>query len=319
MLRQILDQLQDYFGISRKQARGAFLLIILSILLLWSPFVFRRWILPMFPSDVTPVDRQRMDSIVSQLKKETNEQSSGHEDHYIQEKNTLTTPVRLFKFDPNTASIKDLQTLGIAPFIARRIDKFRSKGGKFRKKEDLLHIYDFPQDVYNKLESYIDLPVQEVKTSKSYTQKPGQNYPEEKRAYIKPVIVPFDINTADTTQLIRLKGIGSKLSVRIIKFRDALGGFHSKAQYQEIFGLDSLALSELQQYAGILSPVRKINLNTASAEEMAQHTYLRNKRINTVIVNYRTQHGPYQSADDLKKIKVIDEKTIEKLAPYLNF
>ncbi|MEZ4904304.1 MAG: helix-hairpin-helix domain-containing protein [Spirosomataceae bacterium] len=80
---------------------------------------------------------------------------------------------------------------------------------------------------------------------------------------LKPANLPknqflttFDINSADTTQLIRLKGIGSKLAARIIKFRDGLGGFASSAQYTEVYGLDSLALSELGRFAEVRTPVK---------------------------------------------------------------
>ncbi|MDQ6481203.1 helix-hairpin-helix domain-containing protein [Dyadobacter sp. LHD-138] len=324
MIRRILDQLEDYFGISRKQARAAFVLMTFSFLLVWTPFVFRRWILPYFPTSSEPVNTQKLDSIAAQLEKDASTEAVERENNYSKKeyKNTPDRPVRLFTFDPNTASVDQLQELGIPQFIAKRIDKYRFKGGKFRKKEDLLHIYDFPTEVYKKLESYISLPAHNPKTyvpnfpKKTFLNNP---LPKEIKAYNKPVIVPFDINSTDTTELIKLKGIGSKLSLRILKFREALGGFHSTSQFSEIFGLDSLALSELNRFARIQSPVKKININTATADELGQHPYLRNKKINAVIINYRTQHGPYQSVDDLKKIQVLDENMIEKIGPYLVF
>lgn len=324
MIRRILDQLEDYFGISKKQARAAFVLMAFSLLLIWTPFVFRRWILPYFPTSSEPVNTQKFDSIAAQLEKDASTEAVERENNYSKKeyKNTPDRPVRLFTFDPNTASVDQLQELGIPQFIAKRIDKYRSKGGKFRKKEDLLHIYDFPTEVYKKLESYISLPEHRSKTyASNFPEKTFTNnsLPKEIKAYSKPVIVPFDINSTDTTELIRLKGIGSKLSLRILKFRDALGGFHSTSQFSEIFGLDSLALSELNQYARIQSPVRKININTATAEELGQHAYLRNKKINAVMINYRTQHGPFQSLEDLKKVRVLDENMIEKIGPYLVF
>ncbi|MBE9460973.1 ComEA family DNA-binding protein [Dyadobacter subterraneus] len=324
MLRRILDQLEDFFGISRKQARAAFVLMFLSFFLIWTPFILRRWILPLFPTSSEPVDTQKLDSIAAQLEQDAALQEEENESKYSKKEysKTLAKPVHLFFFDPNTASVDQLEELGIPAFIAKRIDKYRSKGGKFRKKEDLLNIYDFPSDVYQKLESYIKLPELSSAFPKSkYPEKTYSNnsLPKEVKAYNKPLIVPFDINTTDTTQLIKLKGIGSKLSLRILKFRDGLGGFHSTSQFSEIFGLDSLALTELNKYAKIQSPVKKININTATAEELGQHSYLRNKKINSVIINYRTQHGAYQSLEDLKKVRVLDEKVIEKIGPYLVF
>lgn len=324
MFRRIINQLEDFFGISRKQARAAFVLMLMSFFLIWTPFVLRRWIMPLFPTSSEPVNTQKLDSIAAQLEKDAALQEEENESKYSKKEYTKgpIKPVRLFSFDPNTASVDQLEELGIPAFIAKRIEKYRSKGGKFRKKEDLLNIYDFPSDVYQKLESYIKLPESGSTYPKSnYPEKTYANnsLPKEIKAYNKPVIVPFDINTTDTTQLIKLKGIGSKLSLRILKFRDGLGGFHSTSQFSEIFGLDSLALTELNKYAKIQSPVKKININTATAEELGQHSYLRNRKINSVIVNYRTQHGAFQSVEDLKKVMVLDEKMIEKVEPYLVF
>lgn len=45
------------------------------------------------------------------------------------------------------------------------------------------------------------------------------------------------VNIADTTELKRLRGIGSILSARIVKYRDKIGGFKSLDQLQKIYGL----------------------------------------------------------------------------------
>ena len=326
MFQRIISQLQDFFGISRKEARGALAIMVFICFLLWTPFVFRRWILPLFPVSSEPVNVQKLDSIVAEIKSnksEYNEESYSKSDY----KKAPERAVRLFAFDPNLANIDQLTELGIPAFLAKRIDKYRSKGGQFRKKEDLLHIYYFPADLYKNLEPYIKLPQTGNKTFASaapdkYVPNAYKNEPKtytKSAVYVKPVIAPFDINTTDTTQLIKLKGIGTKLSLRILKFRDALGGFHSTSQFSEIFGLDSLALSELNKYAKVNTPVKKINVNTATVEELSAHSYLRNKKLAAVIVNYRNQHGNYGSVEDLKKVKVLDEATIGKVLPYLMF
>ena len=324
MFRRILDQLEDYFGISRKQARAGFVLILFCLLFIWTPFIFRRWILPHFPVSSEPVNTQKLDSITSQLQKDAAAGAAEREHNYSKKlyPKRPDRPIRLFDFDPNIASVEELQELGIPAFIAKRIDKYRSKGGKFRKKEDLLSIYDFPSDVYKKLESYIQLP--EIRAKHNTSKYPDKTYtnnslPKEVKNFSKNAVASFDINTTDTTQLIKLRGIGSKLSARILKFRDGLGGFHSTSQFSEIFGLDSLALTELTKYAKIQSGIKKININSATMDDLGQHSYLRNKKINTVIINYRTQHGPYKSVDDLRKVRVLDEKLIEKIRPYLEF
>lgn len=317
MFRRIIFTLEDYFGISPKEARGAFLLLLISFVALWIPTIARRWIFPLLSNEEVVITKLPLDSLSDKLIDEYAEKENDSFQNYAT-KAKPKRPVRHFQFDPNTATSDQLEELGIAPFMVRRIVNYRSKGGQFRKKEDLLHIYDFPSELYKQLESYIIL-----------SEKPelakvrNQNYPTyssgSNRNSNFSKIATFDINTADTTVLIRLKGIGSKLSVRILKYRDALGGFHSNAQFSEIFGLDSLALSQLNQYAQILSPVKKLAINTATVEELSRHPYFRNRKLTQAIVSYRDQHGPYRSEEDLRKTLVLDQAKINNLLPYLEF
>lgn len=322
MFRKIADQLQSYFGISKKEARGALVLMVFCLLLLWFPFVFRRFLLPVLPIEEQPVNLKMLDSLANELEKAN--QSKIRKFKPFPKKTFAeepAKPVKLFDFDPNSASIESLERLGIPAFLAKRIDKFRSKGGKFRKKEDLLNIYDFPAELFHKLKRHMIIAPANVPgkhISKTETSAENKKAPTFSKP-AKPVIVAFDINTADTTQLVRLRGIGSKLSLRILKFRDALGGFHSAEQYAEIFGLDSIALAELHRYGKVNSDVKKISINSITAEELGKHAYFKNKRITTTIVNYRNQHGPFQAVDDLRKVRVVDEATLKKIEPYLRF
>lgn len=139
----------------------------------------------------------------------------------------------------------------------------------------------------------------------------------------KPAFVPkknisiakFDINTADTTQLMQIKGIGKVFANRIIKYRDILGGFHSIDQVGETYGIDPLVIPELKKYASLSGQVKKIKINQL---DNFRHPYLKFNQIK-VIAAYRKQHGNFKSAEDLKQIKILDEATISKIEPYLEF
>ena len=322
MFNKLAGLVQEYFGISKKEARGALVLMVLSMLLLWTPFVFRRWVLPLVPVNRRPIDLKKLDSLAVVLEKQNQSKVKTFKPFPKQEyARKIPKRIKLSRFDPNLATVDELETLGVPAFLARRIDKFRSKGGKFRKKEDLLHIYDFPSELFHKLETYINIsssssnphsnpfPLVETKSNFKKAPLPGASAPGS----------VFDLNGADTVQLIGLRGIGSKLALRILKFRDALGGFHSVQQYSEIFGLDSLALRELQRYGRIGSEVKKININVATAEELGRHPYFRDRKKNAVLINYRKQHGAFQSLEDLKKVTVLDDELIKKIGPYLSF
>jgi competence ComEA-like helix-hairpin-helix protein len=325
--------IRDYFGFSHKESRGFLVLIFLTLLCLLIPFVYR-FVSSRKPVDTSAADQRKLDSLVALMQTEEAKQPQ-FGDRPDKDKTTAErfSEPKLFHFDPNTVSVAGWQQLGVPRWMAERIEKYRSKGGQFRRKEDLLKIYDFPPDLYDQLEPYITLkssPANErfandrSGTNKSYeAYKPGNRpsfsertpYPERPA---KAAPQPFDINTADTAQLIALKGIGATLAGRIVKFRDALGGFVSSDQFRDIYGLDSLALDELQKFGKIRSAVRKIPVNTASAEELDRHPFL-SRRQAQIIVSYREQHGAYTSAESLKPIRILDAKTIEKIAPYLEF
>ena len=70
--------------------------------------------------------------------------------------------VESFRFDPNTVSVEDLQRLGFSPKQAASIDNYRSKGGRFRRKEDFAKSYVVADSVYRRLEAYIDIPLLDI-------------------------------------------------------------------------------------------------------------------------------------------------------------
>jgi competence ComEA-like helix-hairpin-helix protein len=128
-----------------------------------------------------------------------------------------------------------------------------------------------------------------------------------------------ELNGADSSKLTRIRGVGPSFARRIINYRERLGGFYSKEQLKEVFGLDSL------KYAGISSQVkvdpsriRKIDINTVNIGGTGHLPYLSYKQMNAV-VQYRAQHGDYTSVTDLENIAILDRNIIHKIQPYLIF
>lgn len=330
-MKKVVALLRDYFGVSQREARGLFVLLLVTGFLLVGPLGYRLLVPDQIP-DTSAADQRQLDSLVALLEVH----KTAPEDRYEPaagnyEPDIASKKVERFAFDPNTIDAGSWQRLGAPRWLAERIVRYRSKGGQFRKKEDLLKIYDFSPELYTELEPYIQLTTESradkpYENREHYARKEGSGdrpFPASKPAYgserfAKPVLQPFDINTADTTDLKKLRGIGSKLAGRIIKFRDGLGGFVSADQYAEVFGLDSLALEELTKYGRVQSPVKKLAINTATAEELDRHVYL-SKRQAEIIVNYRTQHGPFTAPESLRNIRILDAQTIERLKPYLEF
>ncbi|MEQ1678667.1 MAG: helix-hairpin-helix domain-containing protein, partial [Chitinophagaceae bacterium] len=126
-----------------------------------------------------------------------------------------------------------------------------------------------------------------------------------------------DINSADTAALIALPGIGSKLAMRIINFRDKLGGFYSISQVGETFGLADSTFQKIKQYLKLeSSSVKKININTTTLDELKAHPYIKWSVANPIIA-YRKEHGNFLSIEDLKKVMAVTDDIYQRIAPYL--
>lgn len=235
--------------------------------------------------------------------------------NYIDNKHFTTKKVQLSLFDPNRISEEMFQQFGLPDWLARRIVNFREKGGVFRKKEDLLKIYNFPKSLYDKWEPYINIS-NPLKNNYSGTELQTVEHRKILKEDKKPVF--FDLNTADTSDLKEIRGIGSKLSARIIKYRDNLGGFYHVSQIREVYGLDSAVVEELLKYGRLQNPrLKTIKINMVSVEEF-KHFYIK-PYIAKAIIMYRIQHGNFTSRKDLEKVKVLDAKTLDRIYPYLEF
>jgi DNA uptake protein ComE-like DNA-binding protein len=221
---------------------------------------------------------------------------------------TKTEASVLFAFDPNQCSRQELIDLGFSKPLTDRVINYRSKGGRFLVKKDLMKIYGMDSSYYLRLIPFINLPDFSTK------EKPFQKLEiKEKSAFVK-----FDLNKADTSQLIRIYGIGSKLAGRIITFRERLGGFISESQLNEVYGLDSIVVRELasKSFIEVAFQPKQININSATEKELGAHPYIKYK-LAKAIVAYRMQHGFFASVDGLRGIAILDEKAFARMKPYI--
>ena len=229
--------------------------------------------------------------------------------------------IRLAPFNPNKASQDELEQVGFPTWLATRLINYRATGARFNKPEDLLKLYGFPESLYAQLVNYVvivPLPHRKPKTYPTVSmQKPPVNM--AKSEIVSPLPV-FDLNTADTAVFQTIKGIGSKLSNRIVTYRNALGGFVSKDQLYQVYGLDSVVIGKIVNIS-MINPefaATKINVNKAEKKQLASHPYV-NWNQAKLIIAYRNQHGFYTNPQDLLKVYSINESWVKKVAPYLTF
>src|SRR5215203_5447037 len=204
----------------------------------------------------------------------------------------------LFRFDPNTIKAADWQRMGLNEKTSKTIEKYVSKGGKFYKSEDLMKIWGRPEGFYERVKDYVVITSVQKNYPSNYENK---SFLREER---KPLAV--EINGADTSAFIALPGIGGKLSTRIVAFREKLGGFYSVEQIGETYGLPDSTFQKIKGRLQVGGEVRKMNVNTATKDELKLHPYIRWNLANA-IVEYRNQHGAFENLEDLKNIVLIDE------------
>ncbi|RMG79523.1 MAG: helix-hairpin-helix domain-containing protein [Bacteroidetes bacterium] len=238
--------------------------------------------------------------------------------------------IELFPFDPNHASKETLMRLGLSGKVSQTLVNYRKKGGRFYKKEDLRRVYGLRAEDYERLEPYIAL--ENVKPKRTNTPpavaheteiKPESPTLPPQRAMTVALEtaepVEIDVNVATAEEWQRLRGIGPYFAERIVRFREALGGFASIEQIAETYNLPDTVFQSIRPHL-VLSPVRQtIDINFASPQQLKDHPYITYKQAN-VLANYRRFHGPFRSPDDLKKVGgPLRPEDVDRLVPYLNF
>ncbi|MFT4062794.1 MAG: helix-hairpin-helix domain-containing protein [Edaphocola sp.] len=213
-------------------------------------------------------------------------------------------------FDPNTASYEVLLQVGFPERTARTIIKYRNKGGKFRTKEALLKLYNLPQGVYEKVAPYVQI-ADEFKPQ-TYTDNKFYNNGSPK----EPAMV--ELNSVDTNGLIALRGIGPGYARRIINFREKLGGFYSVEQVGEVYGFPDSTYQQLKgKFKADPAAVRKININTATEEQLANHAYI-GKKMAANILALRKDLQQFSDLEQLRQVPYMNEERFRKIIPYLS-
>jgi len=223
----------------------------------------------------------------------------------------------LFNFDPNTLSTEGWKRLGLRDKTISTIQNYLSKGGKFRIAEDLSRIYGLFPNEYERIAPYITIQsIESPSAIKKYEE--FNKYPENQNSKTNSSDYSIiDINTADAGEFMSLPGIGPTFSTRIINFREKLGGFYSIQQIVETFGFPDSTFQKIKKYLKLENTaIRKININTATIDELKAHPYIRYQLANPIIA-YRNQHGNFISLENLKKIMTITEELYIKISPYL--
>lgn len=240
---------------------------------------------------------------------------------------TLETPVKseqnpqikrkkdTFEFDPNTADENTFVRLGFSQKQAAAIINYRNKGVNFKTASDFKKIYIVSDDDFKRLEPYI-----KIKSSVNQQSEKAENlnYTSKNSTSMRATVF-VEINSADTTELKKLRGIGSYYARLIVDYRNKLGGFADINQLKEIKGIDDERFSMFSNQVKIdISDINKLNINKLTSKELALHPYI-NSYVARGIEQYRNLEGKIENLQQLVKEKILTDKQAEKLKHYIEY
>lgn len=302
---------RDYFTFNKRERNGVFILLsIICVLVLYlnisSHFIDRE-----------PVDFTAFEKEIGQFNAEL--QASPDSTGFNEKKSSVSVNAieaesvkgERFPFDPNNLSEKDWQRLGLTDKQIRSIKNYESKGGKFKTKQDVKKMYCIKEALFNSLEPYIEIP-----SSPSFFEKGKVQTPLVKVHAVSMPSALIELNSADSATLTTIKGIGPFYAKAIIKYRNELKGFAEKEQLMEVWKFDQEKFNSVEKCIVVdPSKIKRVNINTCQAADL-RSAYIKWTLANA-IVNYRNNHGKYNSLEEIRKTDLVDDETYRKIVPYL--
>lgn len=141
----------------------------------------------------------------------------------------------------------------------------------------------------------------------------------EKKEVSSYHIVKVKLNSCDTSAITKIPRFGLKRAMKIVEYRDRLGGFYAFGQLQEIYILKDIELAFLEKYFEIdTENIQKIDINRATYKELISHPYFDAYLVKSVI-KYREKEGKIKSIQEFQQCTHAYEELLQKIEPYLFF
>ena len=128
-----------------------------------------------------------------------------------------------------------------------------------------------------------------------------------------------ELNTADTTILKKVPGIGSAFAKRIVGYRALLGGYYSVTQLGEVYGIDEDRYQAfIPWFTADPSFIKKLEINTLPQDSLPRHPYISYAQAR-VIRQLRRQKGKLTGWENLQLLNEFTESDKTRLQPYISF
>ena len=219
----------------------------------------------------------------------------------------------IYPFNPNFITDFKGYKLGMSVAEIDRLLAYRKQNKFVNSAAEFQAVTKVSDSLLNAISPYFKFPdwVNNKKEYTTSTAKPTFNKPEK--------IVVVDINQATKADLMKVYGIGDKISDRILEYKNKLGAFVSMEQLDDVWGLSPEVIAKLNQNFEVKSTagIQKININNASIKELSQFPFFKYTLAKEIVV-FRSMNGDIKT-EDLSKIKGFPVDKIKIIALYLEF
>ncbi|RAJ06199.1 ComEA family DNA-binding protein [Arenibacter echinorum] len=239
----------------------------------------------------------------------------------LRSRNQKKDSISVYPFNPNFITDYKGYILGMSTEEIERLHVFRAKNQFVNSAKEFQKVTLISDSLLESLQSYFKFPewTRRGSIESAYGGSRTFNSVESKSVpdTFKSVKIK-DINRVTAEELRSVNGIGEKLSQRIVKFRDLLGGFLSEEQLGHVYGLDPEVVARvLKDYRILESPdISKININQASPWDISKLVYIKYE-VAARIVALREANGGIASFDELIEIEDFPSEKLDIIKLYL--
>ncbi len=326
--------------ISAKELRGITLFLLLLVLVIVFPIF-----LNLKSEDKTPTVEFLGKN--SQMASNTNLSQSN-----ALELENIDLPISI-----NSATIEELESIGIPAKTASTLIKFRDSGKTFANAADLEKVYGMNKDLIEKIKQYISFDAETSYTSRSvafeyqprkeyqynsYYQSSERNYKESSSDFSKTKTVsqnlkPVSYDSQEEIEWINA-GMSKRMAATTVKFLSKGGSFNKPEDLLKIYGMDSSMYEMIKPQVQFPSSVNSgtDEIDMPSAEKLTSEPHvIQNVALNSSavqdwiqlpgvgssyayrIVNFREKLGGFHSIEQINEVYGLPDSLLGKIREYL--
>ncbi|MBQ4916203.1 helix-hairpin-helix domain-containing protein [Maribacter sp. MMG018] len=291
-----MKKIKSHFKFNKQERSGIFFLLLLLVLIQFGYWVYQK-------------------SYVSRAKPITLDKETQLKVDFLKEELVKKKKETVYSFNPNFISDFKGYNLGMSVDEIDRLHNFRAEGKFVNSKEEFQKVTFVSDSLLDRISTRFKFP-EWAKNKKKVVS--ANNKVKTKDDFVKGYEIK-DLNEATREDLMSINGIGEKLSARILKFRDRLGGFLIEDQLYDVYGLEGDVVRKVFKRFRVLNApfIEKLDINTASVGELSKIVYIQ-KHVAQGIVDYRNLNGSIHSFEELTKIKDFPVNRIERIPLYLS-